>query len=283
MKLRKLLLAGFKSFCDSTEFVFDDGLTCVVGPNGCGKSNVVDAVKWVLGEQSAKSLRGTEMMDVIFNGSSTRRSSGMAEVTLEFDNTSGLLQPAVPAGDAKKPHLLSVTRRLYRSGESEYLINKQVARLRDIREMFMDTGIGRSAYSLIEQGRVAELLQANPVERRIIFEEAAGISKYKARKREAERKLERVEQNLLRLNDILAEVAKSLRSIKHQAGKARNYQAYSEQLKGLRALYSLAQYHRLRQERTGLQSQLDQITDQTAAITAKCAQLDASYCGAEAE
>ncbi len=283
MKLRKLILLGFKSFCDRTEFVFDDGITCVVGPNGCGKSNVVDAVKWVLGEQSAKSLRGSEMLDVIFNGSSARRASGLCEVTLEFDNDDGTLQPIVAAASQQKPHVVSVTRRLYRSGESEYLINGKVIRLKDVREMFMDTGIGTNAYSFVEQGRVAELLQANPIDRRAIFEEAAGISKYKARKREALRKLERVEQNLLRVNDILAEVQKRLRSIKYQAGKARNYQTYTEQLKSLRALFSLAQYHTLRHDRVSLQERADQFTDRVTASTTRIDQLEANHTSIEAE
>ncbi len=283
MRLRRLVLVGFKSFSDRTEFLFDDGISGVVGPNGCGKSNIVDAVKWVLGEQSAKSLRGTEMLDVIFNGSSARKASGMAEVMLEFDNSSGMLRPEVGPANVAHPELVSVTRKLYRSGESEYLINGQPARLRDIREMFMDTGIGRSAYSIIEQGRVAELLNANPVDRRMIFEEAAGISKYKARKREAERKLERVEQNLLRANDILAEVQKRLRSIKVQAGKARSYQAYVEKLKELRGLFSLAQYHGLRQERLAVQAALDEVNDRCAGVTARISQLDANQISGAAE
>lgn len=280
MRLRKLIVAGFKSFADRTEFVFDDGITCVVGPNGCGKSNVVDSVKWVLGEQSAKSLRGSEMMDVIFNGSSARKASGFAEVTLEFDDAESLQPVAV---DAKRPQVVSVTRRLYRSGESEYLINGQTARLRDIREMFMDTGVGADAYSLIEQGRVAEMLQASAADRRAVFEEAAGISKYKARKKEALRKLERVEQNLLRVNDVLEEVQKRLRSIKYQAGKARSYQQYSEQLKELRSLYSLAQYHTLRAERSALQERLDQVSDRLSAMHARIDHLEANRSGTEAE
>ena len=283
MKLRRLVLVGFKSFSDRTEFVFDDGITAIVGPNGCGKSNVVDSIKWVLGEQSAKSLRGAEMMDVIFNGSSTRRPSGMAEVILEFDNTSGQLQPTPPASNKAKPHMVSVTRRLYRSGESEYLINNQTVRLRDVREMFMDTGMGRNAYSLIEQGRVAELLQANPADLRAIFEEAAGISKYKARRLEAERKCQRVQQNLLRVNDIQAEVQKRLRSIKIQAGRARSYQEYGRRLGELRSLYSLAQYHMLRGERMELQSRLDQLNDESTAIATRIGQMEANQAAIEAE
>ena len=188
MKLKKLVLSGFKSFADRTEFDFDDGASCIVGPNGCGKSNVVDAMKWVLGEQSAKSLRGSEMMDVIFNGSSARRPSGHAEVTMIFDNDGGLLKPV--GGEGEPMPTVSVTRRLFRNGNSEYLINKAPARLRDIREMFMDTGVGVDAYSVIEQGRVESFLQASQEDRRAIFDEAAGISKYKARKKEALRKMD---------------------------------------------------------------------------------------------
>jgi len=281
MKLKKLILSGFKSFADRTEFEFDDGVSCVVGPNGCGKSNIVDAIKWVLGEQSAKSLRGSEMMDVLFNGSSARRAAGCAEVTLVFDNASGILQPSEKHAGAAGA--VAVTRRLFRSGQSDYLINKTPCRLKDIREMFMDTGVGRDAYSLIEQGRVEGFLQASQEERRAIFDEAAGISKYKARKKEALRKLERVEQNVLRLNDILAEVEKRLRSIKHQAGKARNYQTYSERLKELRSLHFLAQYHKLTGQRRALRNKLDQLTDAASSVTARLNQLEAAQSATETE
>jgi chromosome segregation protein len=284
MKLKKLIVSGFKSFADRTEFEFDDGVTCVVGPNGCGKSNVVDAFKWVLGSQSAKGLRGTEMMDVIFNGSATRKPSGMAEATLVFDNTHGVLQIDLRNdGQPITTDTVSVTRRLYRSGQSEYLINKAPCRLRDIKEMFMDTGVGIDAYSLIEQGKVEVFLQASQDERRSIFDEAAGISKYKARKKEAMRKLERVEQNLLRLNDILQEVEKRLRSIKHQAGKARNYQAYCEQLKELRSLHFLAQYHTLGASRGDLSARLDAATDGLSAVTVRIDQLEAARSASEVE
>ncbi len=280
MKLKTLIVSGFKSFADRTEFEFDDGVSCIVGPNGCGKSNVVDALKWVLGEQSAKSLRGSEMMDVIFNGSANRRPSGSASVTLVFDNVCGTLQPPVEVEGSGE---VSITRRLFRSGQSEYLINKKVARLKDIREMFMDTGIGVDAYGVIEQGRVELFLQASHDERRAIFDEAAGISKYKARKRETLRKLDRVEQNLLRLNDILGEVDKRLRSIKYQAGKARNYQAYSERLKDLKGLHFLAQYHTLGRQRVELQKKLDGRSDALAAIGTRIDQLEAARSAAEIE
>jgi chromosome segregation protein len=282
MKLKKLVLNGFKSFADRTEFDFDDGASCIVGPNGCGKSNVVDAIKWVLGEQSAKSLRGSEMMDVIFNGSTARKPSGHAEVTMVFDNEGGLLKPVVE-GDGSAGGAVSITRRLYRSGNSEYLINKTPARLRDIREMFMDTGVGVDAYSVIEQGRVESFLQASQEDRRAIFDEAAGISKYKARKKEALRKLERVDQNLLRINDVLQEIQKRLRSIKYQAGKARNYQQYSEELRSLQSLFYLSQYHRLSLARKELQGRLDTQTDALAAMGSRIEQLEGSRSATELE
>ena len=285
MKLNKLILSGFKSFADRTEFAFDDGISCIVGPNGCGKSNIVDAFKWVLGAQSAKSLRGSEMMDVIFNGCATRSPAAGAEVTLVFDNAAGVLQvqgAAFDSGGAEGGQV-SVTRRLFRDGQSDYLINKVPVRLRDVREMFMDTGVGVDAYSLIEQGRVEVFLQASQEERRAIFDEAAGISKYKARKKEALRKLDRVEQNLLRVTDIFGEVEKRLRSIKHQAGKARSYQTYSERLKELRSLFFLAQYHAFQKQRSEVERKLDAATDALAAVTTLLGQLEASRSATEVE
>lgn len=258
MFLKRLTCQGFKSFADKIDFDFRPGVTGIVGPNGCGKSNVVDAIKWVLGDQSARSLRGKQMLDVIFNGSGTRKSAGMAQVDLIFDNADRKL-----ACDTDE---VVITRRLFRSGESEYLINNEAVRLRDIRELFMDTGIGVSAYSIIEQGKVDVLLQANPQERRLIFDEAAGISRYKARKREAERKLERVEQNLLRIEDIVEELEKRLRSIKYQAGKARNFQEYDRQLREKRATFSLAEYHRLTVRGSELDAQIVALTDASTAL-----------------
>ena len=259
MQLKKITLCGFKSFADKTEFTFDDGVTVVVGPNGCGKSNIVDAVKWVLGEQSAKSLRGGQMQDVIFNGSSSRKSMGFAQVTLAFANTRGLLGTEMDQVD--------VTRKLYRSGESEYLLNNKLCRLKDIREMFMDTGIGADAYSIIEQGKVEVLLQASKQDRRAIFEEAAGISKYKARKNESLRKLERTEQNLLRLTDIVEEVQKRLRSIKYQAGKARNYQDYTARLNELRLNQLLAEYYQLQCRFAEDENAFGRMQDELVAVT----------------
>ena len=290
MKLKALTLVGFKSFADKTTFEFHEGVTCVVGPNGCGKSNVIDAFKWVLGERSARSLRGDAMQDVIFNGTAERRSAGLAEVSLTFEDPTGLLRlpgedrPAGGDGQEDEPErTITITRRLYRSGESEYLINNQPARLRDIREMFMDTGVGCDAYSLIEQGKVEAFLQASAQDRRAVFDEAAGISKYKARKREAIRRLERVEQNLLRLMDILGEVQKRLRSIKYQAGKARRYQAFTTRLRELRSLFSLAEYHRLTVCRRELQATAAAATDALANLAARIDQLEASRSAVDAE
>lgn len=240
MRLKKLIVHGFKSFADRTEFVFDCPITAIVGPNGCGKSNVVDAIKWVLGEQSAKSLRGEAMMDVIFNGCATRKPGGMAEVMLVFENPKGEDGTRILNVDADE---VAVGRRLYRDGASEYVLNNQNARLKDVREMFLDTGVGVDAYSVIEQGKVDLLLQSNPQERRLIFEEAAGISKYKQRKKESQRKLEKVEQNLLRVNDIVQEVEKRLRGARIQAGRARTYQEHSTRLGELRLSYAIREYH----------------------------------------
>ena len=252
MRLAKITLNGFKSFADKTVIEFSEPITAIVGPNGCGKSNVVDALKWVLGEQSAKTLRGGAMLDVIFNGSSARKPAGMASVTLHFDN---------PADQPDNSRMLpvdadevTVCRRLYRDGTSEYRINQQKARLRDIRELFYDTGIGTNAYSMIEQGKVDAMLVSKPTDRRTIFEEAAGITTFKQRKREAIRKLDRTEQNLLRCRDKLEEVQKRLRSVKIQAGRARTYQEHATRLKELRLGYALAEYHQL-------QSQLKQVSD----------------------
>src|SRR5437763_1005429 len=235
--LKRLELVGFKSFADKTAFAFSAGVTGIIGPNGSGKSNVVDAVRWVLGEQSARSLRGGEMTDVIFNGSASRRSLGLAEVTMTFDNRRRTL-----ASDADE---VQISRRVYRSGEGEYLINRQPCRLKDVKDLFLGSGAGTDAYCIIEQGRVDVLLQASTKERRTIFEEAAGISRFRARKIETLRKLERVDQNVERLRDILDEVEKQLRSVKLQAAKAQRYQEHSGRLRELRVGLGLQEYHQL--------------------------------------
>ncbi len=246
--LKRIILEGFKSFADRSEFDFGPGITSIVGPNGCGKSNVLDAVRWVLGEQSAKSLRGDAMADVIFSGSRSRKPANCAEVQLVFDNRSRLL----PRDEDE----ISVGRLLYRNGDSEYRLNNHTCRLKDIRELLLDTGVGVDAYSIIEQGRVDRLLAASPVERREIFEEAAGISRYRVRRTEAQRKLERAQQNLLRLNDVLDELEKRLRSVKLAAGKARHFQEYDARLRELRSSFSLAEYHQLEQARIAAEADI---------------------------
>jgi len=221
--LKSLELFGFKSFADRTRFDFSTGINCVVGPNGSGKSNVVDGMKWILGDQSAKSLRGKEMTDVIFNGSSSRKASAFAEATLTFDNATGLLPLDMQE--------VQIGRRIWRNGDSEYLLNRASARLKDIKDLFLGTGAGTSAYSIIEQGRVDQILQGNSTTRRAVFEEAAGISRFKARKVEAQRKLERVGQNLERLTDIVDEVEAQLNSTRSQAAKAAKFHDVSTALK----------------------------------------------------
>ncbi|MEP3478648.1 MAG: AAA family ATPase [Fuerstiella sp.] len=220
--LKSLELFGFKSFADKTVFEFHDGITGVVGPNGSGKSNVVDSIKWLLGDQSAKSLRGKEMTDVIFNGSTSRGGAQFAEATLVFDNTTRFL----PLDHDE----VSVGRRLWKTGDSEYLINRQAARLKDVRDLLTGTGAGAASYCIIEQGRVDQILQSNAANRRLIFEEAAGISRLKQRRNEAERRLERVEQNLLRLTDIVDEVESQVDKVRSQAEKATKYRKISTEL-----------------------------------------------------
>ena len=222
MRLDSVEIVGFKSFCDRQELSFRGGVTGIVGPNGCGKSNISDAISWVLGEQSVKSLRGTAMEDVIFAGSQSRQPLAMAEVNLKVSGLNGNSPDGIPE--------CVVTRRLYRNGESEYLMNGKVCRLRDIHELFMDTGLGSKAYSIIEQGKIGLILSSKPADRRALIEEAAGITKYKARRRQTALKLEAAQQNLLRVNDIVHEVEKQLESLKRQAGKARRYRVLRDEM-----------------------------------------------------
>ena len=228
MRLKSLELHGFKSFVDRTTVSFKPGITAVVGPNGCGKSNIVDAMRWVMGEQSPRRLRGKGMEDVIFAGSEGRSPVGMAEVVLTFDNRDG----SGPAGFAAYSEI-QISRRLYRSGESEYRLNKVPARLRDVHDFFRDTGIGTKGYTIVEQGRIAEIVSAKAEERRSLIEEAAGIGKYKARRREAESKIASTEQNLLRVNDVLSEIRRQISSIERQAKKAARYKRLRETLRVL--------------------------------------------------
>ncbi|MBI3269987.1 MAG: AAA family ATPase, partial [Planctomycetes bacterium] len=273
MLLRKLEMQGFKSFADKTEFVFDPGVTGIVGPNGCGKSNVVDAIKWALGEMSAKSLRGEELADVIFNGAEGRAALGFAEVSLTFSNEDGRL----PIEYSE----VTVTRRLFRSGESEYLLNRQPCRLRDIRELFMDTGIGSDGYSIIEQGKIDLLLLSSPKERRSIFEEAAGISKYKAKRRETQTKLERVTQDLLRAGDVVKELTSQIRSLKIQSGRAERYQKASQEYREKKTQLSLHCYRDQVGQGKDRVERLASLRTRRAALAAEAAAVEAGIVEAE--
>lgn len=263
--LKALEVQGFKSFADKTRFEFPPGITVVVGPNGSGKSNVVDAIKWVLGEQSAKSLRGKDMADVIFKGSgstaSGRKAMNFAEATIIFDNADQKLPVEAPE--------VHVTRRVYRSGEGEYLINGEPCRLKDIKDLFRGTGVSVDAYSIIEQGKVDRMLQASPKDRRAMFEEAAGISRFKAKKVEAQRRLERVDQNLLRLRDIVEEVDSRLRSVRNQASKARRYREYSDRLQLLRTITAWTDWQKLTSRQTALQQDLEALQQELDARRAE--------------
>jgi chromosome segregation protein len=234
MYLQSLEILGFKSFAVKTVLNFDKGVTAIVGPNGCGKSNVLDAMRWVLGEQSAKALRGGEMADVIFSGADSRPALGMAEVSLQFADCEQEL--GVDWNE------VCVTRRVFRDGNSEYLLNKTPCRLKDIHQLFMDTGIGRSAYSIMEQGKIDQILSSRPEDRRAIFEEAAGITKFKSQKKEALRKLEATESNLLRVTDIIREVKRQIGSLQRQAAKARRYQSMISDLRTLETHHVHRQY-----------------------------------------
>lgn len=260
--LKALELVGFKSFADRTRFDFPDGITVVVGPNGSGKSNVVDAVKWVLGAQSAKALRGSEMTDVIFKGSAEggRKPANSAEVVLVLDNRTRIL----PLDEDE----VQVGRRVFRSGEGEYSINGRPSRLKDVRDLFRGTGVGVDAYSLIEQGKVDRLLQSSAKDRRAIFEEAAGISRFKAKKAEAERRLSRVDQNMVRLRDIVDEVGKRLSTLKSQASKAQRYRDLNEQWSVKRTQLGLFDRHQLQQQWNQLEEQKNAATAQRDASAA---------------
>jgi len=258
MQLKKVVLTGFKSFADRAELTFGSGVTAIVGPNGCGKSNVVDAVRWVLGEQSAKSLRAGSMGDCIFAGSANRKPLGFAEVTLVFDNSDRTLDIEYEE--------VAVTRRVYGSGEGQYFINRQPCRLRDIREMLMGTGVGTTAYSIIEQGQIGRIISSDPKELRAVFDEAAGISLYKARLKTAGNKLERVTQNLLRVDDILAEVAKRLRSVKYQAAKARRFREMTGRLRELKLLRARRDFQELSARWDVLAERMEDARGRTSAL-----------------
>jgi len=318
MRLDRLEISGFKSFSDRSELSFDRGVTAIVGPNGCGKSNVADALTWVMGEQSAKSLRGEKMEDVIFSGSDARKPTGAAEVRLRFSGVA-LAPSAVPGGteepaanghgasghgtnghganghrngnghgtihdlteEADGTDLLQavreveVTRRLYRSGESEYLIDGHACRLRDIHELLMDTGLGAKAYAIIEQGKIGLILSSRPTDRRQLIEEAAGITKYKARRRAAELKLEAAQQNLTRIDDIVFEVEKQRGSLKRQAAKARRYTRLRDEMRRWEKVLFARRYRALGEVIESARARLAGTREQEAAAAARLADVEA--------
>src|SRR3954466_2469256 len=232
MRIRKLEINGFKSFCDRTVVHFDTDVVGIVGPNGCGKSNIVDSIRRCMGEQSAKHLRGRAMTDVIFSGSETRGPHGLAEVTMTFDNTEPEAASLLPL-EYRDYAEIAVTRRLFRDGTSEYLINKTQVRLKDVTDLFLGTGVGTKAYSIVEQGKIGLIVSARAEDRRMLIEEAAGITKYKARKKQAELKMDQTRQNLLRVTDIVSEIQRNLASLKRQAAKAERYVAYKNEVEDL--------------------------------------------------
>ncbi len=256
MIFKKIEMVGFKSFADRTVIEFDNNFTAIVGPNGCGKSNVSDAIRWVLGEQSPKSLRGDSMQDVIFNGTEKRRSLSYCEVTLTFDNSTRFFNFDYDE--------LAITRKLYRSGESEYLINRNTCHLRDITNLLYNSGLGKNGYSVISQGKVTELVDAKPENRRAMFEDAAGISKYKNDKREAERKLERTRDNLTRVNDILSEIERQMGPLKKQAENAKKYLEYKGTLKDLEVNAYIYQYENASDIKEKIDVKLSAIKEQLA-------------------
>ena len=266
MRLKKLIIHGFKSFADHVEITFENGITGVVGPNGCGKSNISDAVRWVLGEQSAKSLRGAKMEDVIFNGTEKRRRLAYCEVTLVFENEDHAL-----AIDFVE---VSVTRRVYRNGEGEYKINGAACRLRDIIDLFRDTGIGKDGYSLIGQGRIDEILSAKSEDRRQVFEEAAGIMTYRVRKEEAERKLARTTDNLSRVYDIIDEIEKHLSKLGAEAETAKEYRTLFERIRFLEANVFLLRSDKLNDRMTQLTETLEGLRDASLSDEARIATLN---------
>jgi len=270
LRIKKLELIGFKSFKDRTVIHFDQGITGVVGPNGCGKSNIVDALVWVMGEMSAKHLRGSSMSDVIFAGADGYAPMGLAEVSLTLENDGG----PFPAKYLKHTELM-VTRRLHRDGESEYLINKETARLRDIQEIFMDTGAGAKGFSIIEQGAIGKIVTAKPEDRRTLIEEAAGITKFKVRKRESQRKLISTEQNLVRLQDILGEQKRQLDSLERQAQRAERYRNLKRELQEKEMVHSAKSYLQHHGEAESLRVEVETAREQEAGWGAKVAGMEA--------
>lgn len=295
MRLQRLEINGFKSFPDRADLAFDQGVTAIVGPNGCGKSNVVDAITWVLGEQSARSLRGERMEDVIFAGSDARRPTHTAEVKLKLSgvisrvgmDTSAprktieeeLEESVADLTDIVLARDVEVSRRLYRSGESEYLIDGHVVRLRDVQDLLMDAGVGVKGYAVIEQGKIGQILAAKPTERRQLIEEAAGVTKYKARRRQAELKLEAAQQNLTRVDDIIFELEKQRGSLKRQAARARRYRKLRDELRQWEKLLFAQRYEALRQTIASAADRLTETRTREEGIATRVAEFEASLEG----
>lgn len=270
MKLKSLEVLGFKSFVDRLHLSFPEGITTIVGPNGCGKSNIVDAMLWAIGERSAKHLRGRLMEDVIFGGTDGRKPLGMAEVSLTFSNEDGSAPKAY-----EQYSEITITRRLFRSGESEYLLNKVPCRLRDITDLFLDTGIGVNGYSIVEQGRVENLINANPQDRRFLIEEAAGIAKYKERKRLALMKMEATQQNLLRIQDIIAEVKRQIASLERQVKRAEEYKTIRKEIKEIEIRFALQEYAELLEKGEASRGYLKALRDREVEISTQTAKQEA--------
>ena len=266
MYLKNLTVFGFKSFADKTALNFQPGVTAIVGPNGCGKSNVSDAIRWVLGEQSAKALRGGEMADVIFNGTDGRKPMGMGEVSLTIG---GVGEESLRAAGVEVTYdEVTLTRRIFRDGNSEYFLNKIPCRLKDIQQFFMGTGVGRTSYSVLAQGQITQILSSKPEDRRMIFEEAAGITKFKSQKRESLRKLEYTEQNLLRVADLIREVKRQIGSLQRQAGKARRYKQISLELQHLDTQLARHQFDVLQVEISAKQAAVEQLRTDIEGVSA---------------
>jgi len=272
MRLNRLIIQGFKSFKDKTVIIFDEGITGIVGPNGCGKSNIVDALFWVMGEQSAKHLRGTNMKDLIFAGSSKYAPASFAEVTLVLDNVNG--KHIHINGAVAKPTEIHLTRKLYRNGETEYRINNEPARLKDIHEVFMDTGAGAKSYSIIAQGEINKLVQAKPEERRVMIEEVAGITKFKLRKRESLKKIELTQSNLIRLEDLQNEIYKNLKNLERQAEKAEKAKTLRDRITKYELIVESHREHDYLQDYVNAHSMLESRAEEHEKLTLRKSQLD---------